>query len=116
MSTRVRGAHLVGSIPLGSTDEVFEMCGGELGSHLGRIPDGETGDRAADLRLDTDTELYLGLVRRDDPEGNRARVDAATEVAPPFGVATECGLGRARGELDLRSLLRDHASLSQPIR
>ncbi|WP_449282357.1 hypothetical protein [Leucobacter sp.] len=43
------------------------------------------------------TELYLGLVHREDgPEGARRRIAAAQRhVARAFGVATECGFGRA---------------------
>ena len=42
----VVGAHLVGSVPLGSSEEVFEVVADELGRHVKRIPDGETGERA----------------------------------------------------------------------
>jgi len=42
----VVGAHLVGSVPLSSSDEVFQYVGEELGRHVKRIPDGETGERA----------------------------------------------------------------------
>ena len=37
--------HLVGSIPYSSSAEVFSEVSKQLGSHLCRIPDGETGDR-----------------------------------------------------------------------
>ena len=40
------GAHLVGSVPLASAEEVFRTLGGELGDRLRRLPDGETGPRA----------------------------------------------------------------------
>jgi len=40
-----RGAHLVGSVPLASTEEVFVTAAEVLGSHVRRIPDGETGAR-----------------------------------------------------------------------
>jgi hypothetical protein len=40
------GVHLVGSLPLETADQVFEVVGRELGRHVKRIPDGETGDRA----------------------------------------------------------------------
>jgi len=40
-----RHVHLVGSIPLGSSREVFETVSGTLGPLARRIPDGETGDR-----------------------------------------------------------------------
>jgi hypothetical protein len=38
--------HLIGSVPLGSSEEVFRTLARELGPHLGRIPDGETGERS----------------------------------------------------------------------
>jgi hypothetical protein len=47
------------------------------------------------LRLPADTELFLGLIHATDGmEGARRRIAAAQRWAPPFGVATECGLGR----------------------
>lgn len=51
----------------------------------------------AGLDLPAETELYLGLVHREDgAEGAQRRVDAAREhVLRPFGVATECGFGRS---------------------
>ena len=42
---RVRGAHLVGSVPRDSAAEVMTACAQHLGTHLAAIPDGETGDR-----------------------------------------------------------------------
>src|SRR5262249_52446592 len=42
-----RGAHLVGSFPLSSADEVFRTASEALGRHVRRIPDGETGDRSS---------------------------------------------------------------------
>ncbi len=36
---------LVGSVPLKDSHEVFEAVSTELGPVIGRIPDGETGDR-----------------------------------------------------------------------
>lgn len=41
----VRGALLVGSVPLASAEEVFRAAGSVLGRHLRRLPDGETGER-----------------------------------------------------------------------
>jgi SAM-dependent methyltransferase len=40
------GVHLVGSVPLGSVDEVFRTVSAALGDRLRRVPDGETGARA----------------------------------------------------------------------
>ena len=47
-----------------------------------------------DLSLPPDTELILGLIHFDDSEGDAARIAAATEFSPSFGVASECGWGR----------------------
>jgi SAM-dependent methyltransferase len=40
------GAHLVGSVPLGSAHEVFRRTASALGDRLRRLPDGETGPRS----------------------------------------------------------------------
>ena len=40
------GAHLVGSVPLGSADAVFRAVAGAIGDRLRRMPDGETGPRS----------------------------------------------------------------------
>jgi hypothetical protein len=47
MSTdRHRGlAHLIGSVPLATTEEVFRRLASALGPVLSRMPDGETGER-----------------------------------------------------------------------
>ena len=45
MTDQPRGAHLVGSIPLDSPEQVFRTASEALGKHLRRIPDGETGGR-----------------------------------------------------------------------
>ena len=42
----------------------------------------------------TDTTLYLGLIHYADRDGDAARIKAAREFAPIFGVASECGWGR----------------------
>ena len=38
--------HLIGSIPLATSEEVFRTLSKELGPHLSRMPDGETGERS----------------------------------------------------------------------
>ena len=48
----------------------------------------------AGLKTQADTELYLGLVHRDDMAGNAARLSAARRHARVDGVATECGMAR----------------------
>ena len=51
----------------------------------------------AELEIPLETELYLGLMHREDgADGARRRIEAArAHVTRPFGVATECGFGRA---------------------
>ncbi len=64
-------AHLVGSVPLDNSETVFRTVCAELGPHLRRIPDGETGERIRwiwfqremlwnhpDLEEDPDAGLY----------------------------------------------------------
>ncbi len=43
--TTKRMVHLVGSVPLETTEAVFDAVCGAVGDHLNRIPDGETGVR-----------------------------------------------------------------------
>jgi hypothetical protein len=51
------------------------------------------------LRLPAGTELFLGLIHATDGmDGTQRRIAAAQRWAPPFGVATECGLGRRSPE------------------
>ena len=38
--------HLIGSIPLDSSEQVFRRLSEELGPYLSRMPDGETGERS----------------------------------------------------------------------
>ena len=45
MGSLRKNIHLVGSVPLADSAEVFETVCGAIGAHLRRIPDGETGNR-----------------------------------------------------------------------
>ncbi|EDN90646.1 hypothetical protein SS1G_00046 [Sclerotinia sclerotiorum 1980 UF-70] len=51
-----------------------------------------------------DTELYLGLLHQDDLDGTKIRIRRASEFVEDFGIATECGLGRADAA-ELESIL-----------
>jgi hypothetical protein len=44
-TSQPHGAHLVGSVPLANSEEVFRTISAILGERLHRIPDGETGVR-----------------------------------------------------------------------
>jgi methionine synthase II (cobalamin-independent) len=64
-----------------------------------------------DLKLDAGTALFLGVVHaKDGAEGTKVRIAAARRYAPDFGIATECGMARARSEEIVRSLLKIHAA------
>ena len=65
-----------------------------------------------DLKLKDGTELFLGIVHAEDGvEGAKARMAAARRYAPKFGIATECGMARARSEETVRTLLKIHADV-----
>ena len=65
----------------------------------------------AGLSLPPETRLFLGLVHMTDGEdGAAARLAAARESAPAFGVATECGFGRRSPE-SVGELLELHAAV-----
>jgi hypothetical protein len=59
-------------------------------------------------------ELYLGLVHAGDLEGTKARIAEAQSVAPEFGVATECGLGRTPVE-DFEGITKDMVGVTRPV-
>ena len=82
------------------------------------VPKGRTDDAyfapLDNLHLQPETELYLGLIHHDDPEGDRARLAAARRHTRVGGIATECGM--ARGDpARLASLLAAHVRAAQAI-
>lgn len=69
----------------------------------------------AGLDLTPGTELYLGLVHREDGiEGAQRRADAAAKYVKGFGVATECGMGREPQDA-IEGLLRTHTEVVVPV-
>jgi hypothetical protein len=67
----------------------------------------------AELNLSPDTEIYLGLVHADGTEGVEQRMAMARRYVPAFGIATECGMARARTPNFVRNLLGIHAAVSR---
>lgn len=66
------------------------------------------------LRIPESTELYLGLVHREDGvDGAQRRIATALRHVERFGVATECGCGRAPVE-ETEPLIRTHAVVAAP--
>jgi hypothetical protein len=68
----------------------------------------------ADLKLDPRTEIYLGLVHaRDGADGTKRRLQVARKYLPEFGIATECGIARARTPELIAKILSVHAEVSR---
>lgn len=67
-----------------------------------------------ELRLSPMTELYLGLVHAaDGVEGTRRRISIARRYVKDFGIATECGMARARTQRVVEALLGVHRDSSR---
>lgn len=93
IDTEVIGAHLVGSVPLGSTDEVFRVCCDKLQHHLRRLPDGETGDRTNWIAWQ---RAVFSATEQLEPESDDPR--------SPFAVKPGIDAGEIRfGELGYRA-------------
>jgi hypothetical protein len=66
------------------------------------------------LKLAVGTELYLGVIHAaDGVEGTRRRIEVANRFVADFGIATECGIARARKPELVGELLRLHAELAR---
>jgi hypothetical protein len=66
------------------------------------------------LKLSPGTELYLGIVHAaDGVEGVKQRMAAANKYVSGFGIATECGMARAKTPELVTELLEIHARASQ---
>jgi hypothetical protein len=67
-----------------------------------------------ELRVTPGTDLYLGLIHREDgAEGASRRIATALRHVGEFGVATECGCGRAPEDAT-ESLIRIHSEVTAP--
>jgi hypothetical protein len=82
------------------------------------VPVGRTDDAffqpLTGLKLRKGTELYLGLVHaKDGAAGTKKRIAAAGRYVPSFGIATECGIARARTPAMVAELLHVHAAVSR---
>jgi methionine synthase II (cobalamin-independent) len=68
----------------------------------------------AGLNLRGATEIYLGLVHASDgPDGTRRRIETAQRYLQEFGVASECGMARARTADVVEQLLKVHAEVTR---
>lgn len=68
------------------------------------------------LKVGNETELYVGLVHPNDDDGTRKRLKTAAKFleGKRYGVATECGLGRAPLE-DFDSIAKLSVAVSNPV-
>jgi hypothetical protein len=71
----------------------------------------------AGLRLPEETRLYLGVIYGPDRGEEAAAVVALAgeHCAVPFGIATECGMGRRTADA-VRPILEIHRELAAPVR
>lgn len=68
----------------------------------------------AGLNLKPETEVYMGLVHvSDGVEGVTKRIETAREFVPVFGIATECGIARARTPDLVHRILDTYAGASR---
>jgi hypothetical protein len=64
--------------------------------------------------LKSGPELYLGLVHiADGVDGALRRIRAARKVAPEFGIASDCGIARARSKERVLDILSLHAEVAK---
>lgn len=66
-----------------------------------------------DLRLKSETQVYLGLAHAWDLEGTKERIRVASEFLHEFGVSTECGFGRTEKD-EVLSVLGVLAEVTEP--
>jgi hypothetical protein len=67
----------------------------------------------ADLKLGPQTEFYLGLVHPDGKENMRKRLELADKYITGYGIASECGISRARTRELTREFLQAYADNSR---
>jgi hypothetical protein len=69
------------------------------------------------LRGADETEIYLGLVHLGDGvPGAQHRIAAARKFRDDFGIATECGLGRAKTPDTVKAIIRLYTEICSATR
>ncbi|MDQ6669404.1 MAG: hypothetical protein M3069_01335 [Chloroflexota bacterium] len=94
-----RGVHLVGSLPLASSSDVFRTAGEILGERLLRLPDGETGVRSDWIRWQMDVLTATPGLEMAPPSTNayvqRPQVQLSSESRPSEVTFGPLGYARA---------------------
>ena len=68
----------------------------------------------AKLKRGSGMDLFLGVVHAaDGVEGTVRRMRTASEVTPHFGIATECGISRARTPELVHAILEIHGQAAK---
>ena len=129
MTVRSSHAHLVGSVPLEDSETVFRTVCAELGPHLRRIPDGETGERRRwiwfqrdmlwnhpSMEEDPDAGLYAvyqwdGVLLRETPYLRFKQSTNPDTVEFPTGYAEA-----ATGSYGIYSRMRDEGVIGPETR
>jgi hypothetical protein len=97
-----RDVVLLGSIALGSADEVFRTIGAVLGERVRRIPDGETGG-ARSYWIQAQTPFFLGNPQLEMVEPDPARPGGLRPARiPSAGLYSPTMAGAYRGQAKLR--------------
>lgn len=123
------GVHIVGSLPMSSSEEVFRALAGGLGDRVKRLPDGETGERAlfagwqvATFERHPDFEPATGrrLLEVVKPQRLKADVDPASVSFAELGFAAAAAdsyeiFRRLRTEGVIRPGQRFLVSLPTPV-
>jgi len=69
-----------------------------------------------DIALPPSCQLFLGLVHaKDGTQGAMTRAAAAKKVISKFGIASECGLGRAKTAADVRKIIDLHGEVARQM-
>ena len=79
MTQKIQGAHLVGSAPVEGPEHMFRLMSEQLGNHLGRLSDGEVGERDTWIafqaeRLGRSPQLELAQLPPQAKEALRGRL------------------------------------------
>jgi hypothetical protein len=69
----------------------------------------------ANLKLNPKTEFYLGLVHPDGKENMRKRLELADRYISDYGIASECGISRARTREVTMKFLQAYADNSREL-
>jgi hypothetical protein len=67
----------------------------------------------ANLKLSPKTEFYLGVVHPDGKENMRRRLELAGKYISGYGIASECGISRARTRELTMKFLQAYADSSR---